>query len=127
MEKLFACATACAIASVDALVAQLVEHLICNQGVACSNHVGGTTDFAQPVERSWLILSLKIWHAFLPAIYGFANRNRPSGYLRQFGRIGSQRICRLARAPVIVRINSLEHCAVDAAVNNWNQTPEFFA
>ena len=27
----------------DALVAQLVEHLICNQGVTSSNLVGGTT------------------------------------------------------------------------------------
>ncbi len=43
--KLFSCAIPCAIGSANALVAQLVEHLICNQGVACSNHVGGTTQF----------------------------------------------------------------------------------
>ena len=43
----------------DALVAQLVEHLICNQGVAGSNPAGGTTlrpkglREAQPRGGSW--------------------------------------------------------------------------
>ena len=50
----FTCQTNMGSSRVVALVAQLVEHLICNQGVAGSNPAGGTIFRLSDTQFAWI-------------------------------------------------------------------------
>ena len=56
----FTCQTNMGSSRVVALVAQLVEHLICNQGVAGSNPAGGTSN----ILKIGLFCGSRDWPAF---------------------------------------------------------------
>ena len=91
-----------------AALAQLVEHIIRNDGVTCSSHVSGTTFFpfyfnmSRILERAWIIATipplvvLDFWNRVPGSVSDTASlRKSPSGSLTPENRATSCRwICR---------------------------------